>query len=368
MTARGRDAPSTFMSLFRHLPHGARVLFIRLRNLGEAVLDTANLRALKQFRPDLQLTTLVEGIFADLYSADPEIEMLSLNRLARDRRSTLKARFEIIKQIRERRFQAVVNLHGGPASAQLTILSGVAERAGARHFRFNYVYNRQIPPAEEILGRTDLHTVESQFAAFKWLGLPAAAPGPTSLYVDPNRRESAHRHLHAAGIDPLAPYAVLAPTNEFYTKRWMPERYALIAEELAARGLPVVMTGAPTDEQRAQLAAVREATRLPLATLSELNIGELVAVIADSRLFVGNDSGPAHIAAAVKTPLVVLFGPASSVRWRPWSAPAVLVQNYFACNPCPMYTCVAFDQPECIRSITVKQVSAAIEEALSIKQ
>jgi ADP-heptose:LPS heptosyltransferase len=95
-----------------------------------------------------------------------------------------------------------------------------------------------------------------------------------------------------------------------------------------------------------------------------LTIGELVAVIADAKLFIGNDSGPAHIAAAVKTPLVVLFGPASSVRWRPWRAPSELIQNYFPCNPCAMYTCEAFDQPECIRSITLGQVIRAIDKLI----
>jgi ADP-heptose:LPS heptosyltransferase len=101
--------------------------------------------------------------------------------------------------------------------------------------------------------------------------------------------------------------------------------------------------------------------------LSNLSIGELTAVIADAKLFVGNDSGPAHIAAAVKTPQVVLFGPASSVRWRPWRAPAELVQNFYACNPCAMYKCEAFDEPECIRSISVAQVSEATEKLLALK-
>jgi heptosyltransferase-3 len=359
------DLPvSMFTPLFRQLPKGARVLFIRLRNLGEAVLDTANLRALKRFRPDLELTTLVEAVFADLYSADPDISALALDRSARDRRSTLRARFEVIKQIRRGGFHAIVNLHGGPASAQLIAASGALHRAGAGHFRFRYLYNWQIPPAEELLGRTDLHTVESQFAAFKWLGLEAESPLPTSLYVDASRRTSACNKLRAAGADPDAPYAVLAPTNEFYTKRWMPERFAAIAEDISARGWQAVQTGAPTEEQRAQLSSVREATKAPIATLSDLNIGELTAVIAGAKLFVGNDSGSAHIAAAVKTPLVVLFGPASSVRWRPWRAPAALVQNHFACNPCAMYTCEAFDEPECIRSITVDQVRAAIGRVL----
>lgn len=341
------------------------MLFIRLRNLGEAVLDTANLRALKRQRSDLQITTLVEAIYTDLYEADPDIEAIPLTRSSQEKRSSLASRLHIIRAIRARKFTAVINLHGGPTSAQLTFLSGARHRVGAGHFRSGYAYNLRVPPSEEILGRTDLHTVESQFGWFRWLGLPDAPPAATQLFVTPAKRETARAKLQTAGVDLRQPYAILAPTNEFYTKRWLPERYAAIAEQLAARGLQIVLTGAPTAEQVAQVASVQAATTQKLTALTSLTIGELVAAIADATLFVGNDSGPAHIAAAVQTPLVVLFGPASAVRWRPWAAGgAELVQNPFACNPCAMYTCTAFAEPECIRSISTAQVMRAIDAVL----
>ena len=352
--------------LLQRLPSGSGILFIRLRNLGEAVLDTANLRALKTWRPDLRIVTLVEAIYTDLFAADPGIEALALPRAEGQRRSRLGARLSIVREIRRRRFAAVVNLHGGPTSAQLTMLSGARYRVGATHFQPAFAYNHRVPETDLILDRPGigptLHTVESQWALFKWLGLPTTEPGETSLCVAPAFRDGAEAALLAAGVDPGRPYAVIAPTNEFYTKRWMPERFAVVADDLRARGLQVVLTGAPTSEQRAQLAAVIRAASGPLPELSRLRIGELVAVIAGARLFVGNDSGPAHIAAAVKTPQVVLFGPASSVRWRPWRAPARLVQNPFSCNPCAMHRCEAFPEPECIRSITVDQVRAAIDQ------
>ena len=345
------------------------MLFIRLRNLGEAVLDTANLRALKRFRPDLQITTLVEAIYTDLFAADPDIEAMPLVRDAGEKRSTFTARLDVIKEIRHRKYAAVINLHGGPTSAQLTFASGAKHRVAPAHFRNGYAYNLRIPSVDDILKQPDisqkLHTVENQFAEFKWLGLPGDRAMPTQLYPAQPMRESANVKLIEAGIDPAKPYAVLAPTNEFYTKRWMPERFAEMAEKLIVRGFQILMTGAPTPDQRAQLKAVQNATKQKLVSLSLLSIGELVAVIADSKLFVGNDSGPAHIAAAVKTPLVVMFGPASSVRWRPWRAPSELVQNPFACNPCAMYRCEAFDEPECIRSISVAQVMGAVEKLLS---
>ncbi len=359
--------------LFQQLPKGSRVLFIRLRNLGEAVLDTANLRALKEWRPDLQLTTLVEAIYTDLYAADPGIEAMPLERAGGDQRSRLIARLAILRDVRRRRFAAVINLHGGPTSAQLTLASGAPYRVGAAHFRPSFAYNLTIPPVDEILGETGistrLHTVETQHAWFRWLGLPTAAPLPTRLHVSPDFRESAHAKLSAAGLADGSPYAVLAPTNEFHTKRWMPERFAAIADNLAARGFSVVLTGAPTAEQRAQMAAVTDRAGSNIVTLDNLRIGELVAVIAGARLFAGNDSGPAHIAAALGTPLVVLFGPASTVRWRPWnpdaSFPSELVWNYFPCNPCSMFRCEVFPEPECIRSVTVEQVGQAIDRVLA---
>lgn len=341
------------------------MLFIRLRNLGEAVLDTANLRALKRFRPDLRITTLVEAIYTDLYEADPDLEAIPLTRGQQKKRSSIVSRLSIIQAIRQRKFTAVVNLHGGPTSAQLTFLSGAKHRVGAAHFRNGYAYNLRVPPSEETLGRTDLHTVESQFGWFKWLGLSNETPASTQVFVAPNKRETARAKLQTAGVDLNKPYAVLAPTNEFYTKRWMPERYAAIAERLISRGYQIVLTGAPTAEQIAQVESLQAVSSQNLAALTSLSIGELMAVIADAKVFVGNDSGPAHIAAAVKTPLVVLFGPASSVRWRPWAEScAELVQNSFACNPCAMYTCTEFAEPECIRSITIDQVMKAVDSVL----
>lgn len=354
--------------LFQQLPVNSSLLFIRLRNLGEAVLDTSSLIALKQFRPDLRIAILVESIYTDLFAADPDIEAIALPRSSGDKRSSFASRLGVMKEIRGRKFTAVINLHGGPTSAQITFASGAKYRVAPAHFRNGYAYNLRIPGVDDILRQPGvsqkLHTVENQFAEFQWLGLPGEQAAPTQLYVAPAMKENAQAKLTASGIDPIKPYIVLAPTNEFYTKRWMPERFAKIAETLLERGFQIVMTGAPTDEQRAQLQAVQKATKKTLASLSSLSIGELVAVIAGAKLFVGNDSGPAHIAAAVKTPLVVMFGPASSVRWSPWRAPSELVQNPFACNPCSMYKCEAFAEPECIRSISVVQVMSAIERVL----
>src|SRR5262249_16521478 len=212
-------------------------------------------------------------------------EAIPLPRSEKDRRSSLMARLNVIGAIRRSNYAGVINLHGGPTSAQLTFLSGAKHRAGASHFRNRYAYNLRIPPAEEVLGRKDLHTVEYQFGQFRWLGLPGAEPEPTHLYVAPQFRRSALAKLRDAGVDPGAPYVALAPTNEFYTKRWAPDRYAAIAEALIARGFQIVMTGAPTEEQLGQLAGVQAASNRHLAGLTSLSVGELVAVSPGAKPF-----------------------------------------------------------------------------------
>src|SRR5262245_13950594 len=117
--------------LFQQLPENSRALFIRIRNLGEAVLDTANLSALKNFRPDLLIATLVEATYADLYAADPQVEVIPLPRNEKDRRSSLAARLGVIGEIRRRNFAAVINLYGGPTSAHVTLLCGARHGRGA---------------------------------------------------------------------------------------------------------------------------------------------------------------------------------------------------------------------------------------------
>jgi ADP-heptose:LPS heptosyltransferase len=119
------------------------------------------------------------------------------------------------------------------------------------------------------------------------------------------------------------------------------------------------------DGEGAKLDAVARAHGKALIRLEGLPLPELVALLEPAALFVGNDSGPAHIAAALNRPLVVLFGSSNSTVWRPWRASHEIVQNHYACNPCRGDRCYAFAQPECILSITLEQVRAAVERVLA---
>jgi ADP-heptose:LPS heptosyltransferase len=95
-----------------------------------------------------------------------------------------------------------------------------------------------------------------------------------------------------------------------------------------------------------------------------VSVGELLWILRGAKLFVGNDSGPTHLAAAVGVPTVVLFGSSDAEVWYPWKVPFQRVQNLFDCNPCPGYRCLVYDEPKCILSITVSQVKLSVDAAL----
>jgi ADP-heptose:LPS heptosyltransferase len=136
-----------------------------------------------------------------------------------------------------------------------------------------------------------------------------------------------------------------------------------VVEHLAARGLASVAVAGPGESR--VLEEVRAHTRAPLISFADLSLPELTALAARASLFVGNDSGVAHIAAAVGVPQVVVFGSSNVAHWRPWAAVAAeVVREEMPCAPCPGYTCAEFDAPECIRRISVERVTAAVERVL----
>ena len=134
---------------------------------------------------------------------------------------------------------------------------------------------------------------------------------------------------------------------------------AQVARSLAARGFTIVVTSGPGEESFASQVA-REVESATVILLG-LTIPELAELIRGARLYIGNDSGPMHLAAAVGTPTVAVWGSSDSRRWRPWSVRHRVVQNPFECNPCPGYRCLVADSPLCIESVTVEQVNAAVE-------
>jgi heptosyltransferase-2/heptosyltransferase-3 len=245
----------------------------------------------------------------------------------------------------------------------LTRVSGARHRVGYRSYRYNRLYNHAAPPSNGLWGRSETHSVEQQLALAGWTGIPVSDRLETRLAVTERATASITARLQSAGVDEQTPFALIHPAAAFESKQWAAENFARVAEELARRGLRAVAVAGKNETRT--LSALSSHSSAQTVPFTDLSLPEVTALAARARLFIGNDSGIAHIATAVRTPSVVIFGSSNVAHWRPWKNPySEVVREQLPCQPCPGYTCSEFDEPQCIRRVTVERVVHAIERVM----
>jgi ADP-heptose:LPS heptosyltransferase len=198
-----------------------------------------------------------------------------------------------------------LNLHGGTRSAFMTLVSGARWRAGFGHFRHQLAYNVHIPRAQEILGvERTVHTAEHLASAIFYLGAPV--------------EEIPRAKLGMAEPPPVParPFAVIHPMATAPEKTWRADGFLEVARHVEESGLEAVFIGAVDDDLQV-FSRYRVVQGAPLEQVKML--------LAGASLFVGNDSGPAHMAAAFGLPSVVIYGPSDPAIWGPWRARAEVV-------------------------------------------
>jgi len=269
------------------LPNSARVAAVRLRSLGDCVLTTPALALLKQYRPDLRIAVVVEPRFRPVFEGNPDVEKI------------LEPTAGAIFAWRPR---LALNLHGGARSMALTAASGAPLRAGFAHHRYGFLYSHKIPRAQDILGEErKVHTAEHLASAIFWLGAPRREVPRARLYL--SEEGSPQKSMGC-------PTAVFHPFASEPSKTWPAERFLAVAGELKRTlGLKAVFLAGPGDESSA-FTAFEVWNSAPLERVKSL--------MAGAQLFIGNDSGPAHMAAAFGVPVVALFGDSDPAIWSPW--------------------------------------------------
>jgi heptosyltransferase-3 len=335
-----------------------RVLVVRLRSIGDTVLSTPSLVELKRFLPDAKVDILLEDWVAPILDGfDAVDDVISVG-------SSKSARFTTARQLRSKKYDVAINLHGGTTATFFTFASGARYRIGYRQYQYAFFHNILVDSPGEYWGRKRLHSVEQQLALLGSVGIPISEHPTTTLAITPAATASVNQRLAAASANArLAPFALFHPAAAFATKQWATGNFALAAEFLNSKGMRVVAIAAGHEHQ--VLRDLKAMSRVPVVTFDDLTLPEITALAARAELFVGNDSGIAHIAAAVGTPSVVIFGSSNRDHWRPWTdAPNEIVFNEFPCQPCPGRECAEFGEPRCILSVGPDDVVAAIDRVL----
>lgn len=352
----GVEAPQPLTPAFWDWSRVRKVLLIRLRSIGDTVLSTPSLFALKRFVPHAEIDILVEDWVAPILQNHPHATNIVVLE-----RGGMGPRLRTARQIRAARYDVVYNLHGGTTATFLTRATGARHRVGYKTYQYAQLHNHQSPSASLLWGQQTTHSVEQQLALLGWTGVPVTDRPRTHLAVTSEAARSISRRLADAALDDRK-IALIHPAAAFETKQWAVQNFARVAESLAARGFTSVAIAAP--RERTILDALAAEASVRIITF-ELSLPEVAALAARSQLFVGNDSGIAHIAAAVGTPSVVIFGSSNVAHWRPWNkAAAEVVREEMPCQPCHGYFCEKFPQPECILRVPVDRVVNAIDRIL----
>ncbi|MCF8199766.1 MAG: putative lipopolysaccharide heptosyltransferase III [Sulfuritalea sp.] len=377
-----------------------RALVIKLRHHGDVLLATPVISTLQSLAPQCEIDALVYADTAPMLDGHPALAQLHL--IDRDWKrqgmaSQAAAEWRLIRELRARRYDLVVHLSVHTRGAWLVRLLrprwSVAPkfREGFWTNSFTHLYPAQSDPQR--------HTVDTNLDSLRALGLDPAAEDVHVVLVPGAKAEERVVELMAQHGLQADGFIHVHPASRWSFKCWPADQVAELCDALAAKKWPIVITSAPDANEKALIAdilAIRTksavtcprsgipgtqsepapARCVPVGTFretinlsGELSLKELAALTARAKLFVGVDSAPMHIAAAMGTPVVAIFGPSGDREWGPWGNAGktlhrVVASTTHPCRPCGMAGCNDSKVSDCLTTLPVAQVLAACEELL----
>lgn len=347
-----------------------RALVVKLRHHGDVLLSSPVFSVLKAHAPHIEIDALVYADTAEMLSLHPAISQL--HTIDRQWKKLgllmqIKAEWQLLKTLRVRGYDLVIHLTEHPRGAWVARLTGarwaIAPRIGARGgwwtnaFTHFYSFPRN----------SHRHTVELNLDALRRVGLyPAGNERKLSLTPGPAADVRVAQLLQETGLTP-GRYIHIHPASRWSFKCWPAKNMAQLIDQLASDGRQVVISAAPTGDERAMVERIlAECRSRPVDLSGRLSLKEMAALTARAGLFIGVDSAPMHIAAAVGTPVVALFGPSGEIDWGPWQVKArVVASGLHPCRPCGQDGCGGSKVSDCLEQLGVSQVIAAARALLA---
>jgi len=333
------------------------IAVVRLSSIGDIVLTEPVVAALRQAYPDASISFIVKSRYRELVDADPHI-----TRVHELRGSSPGELAGLCSELRACRYSSVVDLHRNQRSmllaacARSSIVTSYRKRELGDSVRVRF--GRRPFRASKLL-------VERYLDSLKPFGIRPSAARPT-LSVSEEAADRARDRRERWGLRDRS-YAAVAPAALWETKRWPVERFGEVATGLARmRGLDILLVGSSADRELARTlrSAIDAGSRRVINAAGETGLGELAALLGSARIFVGNDSGPMHMAMARRTPTVAVFGPTDPGQFD-FSDDAV-VYGDLPCSACSFYGTRAcrLKHWECMRGIGAQRVLDAALELL----
>ncbi|HIE25769.1 TPA: glycosyltransferase family 9 protein [Candidatus Poribacteria bacterium] len=350
-----------------------RILLIQISAIGDVILLTPALRAIRKRFPHARLTMVTSPINQQLLKNCPYIDEILIFRMNECAKSPRRS-VTFVRSLRERRFDLAIDFEHWPRlTALLAYLSGAPRRIGfqtAVQYR-HYVFTDTV---EHVRGK---HELLSFLDIAKLLVCSTAIYRRTELEVWPCVEDFnwVEQFLKGHGVKEDVPLIGIHPDagRTEPRRRWTKEGYQQVADALAKKyGAQIILTGAPSEVQLSeQIASMTRAKAIIAAGKTDIN--QLAALFSRCQFVLCGNCGPMHLAAAVKTPVVALHGPTNPAQWGPWGDEHTIICSDMPCSPCLNlgfeYGCKALPDgtSRCMRTIPVETVLSACEFQLTLK-
>jgi heptosyltransferase-3 len=341
-----------------------RIGIFKMRNIGDVLMITPVLRALRETFPRAIITVIVNAGTEAMLAHNPHINEVIV--YERGAGSVIGRELGFLRELRRRRFDLTIGFTDGDRTAWCSFFSGARYRLGSAHYSWNrfdprrLIYNLPAPSSPP-----PMHEVERHFYLLKQAGLQlrTTTPGELCLVVPDDLR-----HWAEEQIAPLRPARVvhIHPVARWLWKCWDNASMAAVIDWLQAeRGARVVVTTGPVERERERAREIVALCRTePLFFDGNLSLTQIAALSQATDGYFGVDTAPMHVAAAVGVPVVALFGPTNPQSWGPWAPRGRVLQAPCPCNEANRQVCDWNAVRACLASITVEQVQAAIEECI----
>jgi len=325
-----------------------KILLIRLRRIGDVVMTTPAITALREGIPKAKITYVIDEPYRELVEGHPALDSI----IVLPKKLGFKEFRKHIRQIRRDAYDVVIDFHGGPRALRLAFFSGAPLKIGYKIKFKSLFYDIKLPREPE---EGYFHSVENHVNLVKTLGIdppsiPALSlPPPTEREAENIRRFIQTNSLGSTKIITLH----ISAGNEFrdWGSKRLTQLIALLSQVPQAK---IVLIGSGEDKHNEE--EIKRNSETPfLSMVNQLNLRELRELVLHSTLFVGPDSGPMHIAATTTTPIVAYFGPTMPAHFGPWKAQSMLLEKDFDCRPCRQRQCIHEDF-RCLRTISPEDV------------
>lgn len=297
----------------------ARILVIKFRHHGDMLLTTPVIRSLKAAWPDATVDVLLYEETRAMLTHHPDIhQVYAIDRTWKKQgiRFQVSQEWQLLKTLRKQRYDLVVNLADQWRSALITRFTGAPVRLGFDFpKRQGALWRRchsHLVPTET---HNTLHTVEQNMSLLAPLKLPSTDTTVGMYYAESDRLKVREQ------INGATKYIVVQPTSRWFFKCWSEEKMAAVIQSLQNDGHTIVLTSGPDKKELAmvsQIEGLLSSRQNVISLAGQLTLNQLAALIDEAGLFIGVDSVPMHMAAALQTPCIALFGPSKLVFWRPW--------------------------------------------------